>query len=214
VGRIGFTLPRPLWAAGLIYLVLRGMLLGSRFEELCLPAYELTMLGNIAHSAASGWNAPQLAQYYDNCGGHLVCGLLAAPLYALLGHSYLTLKMVPLLFGLCTMGVLWAIVAPRAGRQAAALTVFSFALGPPLLARLSVIALGNHFEGLLPLGVTYLLWLRWVEHEGDARRGILFGLCAGFAVFFYFGALRWLVLLAAGHLYLRGPRRFGAEWLR
>lgn len=111
--------------------MLRARVLSARFDETALPAFELNAIGNLAHAAASGWGGPSLSEYYDNCGGHLVCGLLGSLRFALFGHSYLVLKLVPVLFGLATLALLWAIVAPRAGRQAAALTVFAFALGPP-----------------------------------------------------------------------------------
>lgn len=193
-------------AAVVVYLSLRGAMLAQRFEELCHPGYELTLVGNVAHAAASPWGGLPLSDYFDNCGGHLVCGLLGGPFFALLGESYLTLKLVPLSIGLGALLCLWAILAPRAGRGAAALACLAFALGPPLLARLSVTAMGNHFESLLALFACYWSWLRWCESGGDRRRAWAFGLVAGFSVFFYLGSLLWLALLGLAHLRARGSR--------
>lgn len=197
--------PRGLVVAALVYLALRAALLAGRFDEVSNPAYELTMVGNLAHAVSTGHSALPLSGYFDNCGGHLVSGLLAAPLFLLVDDSYLVLKLVPLLQGLATLLLAWAIVAPRAGRAAATLACAAFALGPPLLARLSVMAMGNHFESLLPTFACYLAWLRWRERAGRAD-ALVFGLVAGVAVFLYFGSLLWLGVLAAAHLRERGAR--------
>jgi hypothetical protein len=199
-------LPLGLAAAALVYLALRGAVLAGRFDEICHPGYELTLVGNIARAASSGWHAPPLAGFFDNCGGHLAFGLLGAPLFALLGDSYLVLKLVPLLVGLGALACLWAILAPRAGRQAATLACLVFALGPPLLTRLSVTAMGNHFESLLPLFACQLAWLRWCESDGRRRHAVAFGLVAGLSLFVYLGSALWLALLVPAHLRLRGVR--------
>ncbi len=206
-------LPRPLALAALVYLSLRALVLLTGFDTQSHPAYELTIVGNVAHAVQSG-NGPPLADFYDNCGGHLVCGLLAAPLYACLGESYLALKLVPLLFGLATLAVVWKLLAPRARPAGAALAVLLLAAGPPTLLRLSLHSMGNHFESLLLFASTYLAWLRWLEGGARPRAGLVFGLCAGFALFFYFGTLLWLFLLALAHLAIRGPRRSLADAAR
>lgn len=197
----------------LVYLALRAALLAWRFDELCNPSFELTMIGNLAHAVSSGRGVLPLSGYFDNCGGHIVSGLLAAPLYLALDDSYLVLKLVPMLQGLLTLLLAWAIVAPRAGRAAATLACIAFALGPPVLARLSVMAMGNHFESLLPTFACYLAWLRWRE-RGARADALLFGLTAGLAVFLYLGSLLWLAVLAAVHLRAAGARATARDALR
>ncbi len=197
----------PLALAAFVYLAVRAWVLLTDFDGNCHPSYELTIVGNIAHACRNGWTGPALSDYYDNCGGHLVCGLLAAPLYALFGESYLTLKLVPLLFGLATLALAWLLLAPRVGRAGAGVAVLFLAAGPPTLMRLSLLSMGSHHEGLLLFAATYLAWLLWLETGARTRAGLVFGLCAGFAVFFYFGTLLWLALLALTHLLVRGPRR-------
>lgn len=80
-----------------------------------------------------------------------------------------------MILGLGALVCLWAILAPRAGRAVATLACLAFALGPPLLTRLSVTAMGNHFESLLVLLACYLAWLRWRESDGSRVRATLEG---------------------------------------
>ncbi len=204
----------PLAAASLVYLALRAALLLTNFDAHCHPPYELALAGNIGHAAQGGWKGLDLQDYYDNCGGHLACGLLAAPLFALLGESYLVLKLVPIGFGLATLVLTWLVLAPRSGRMSAVLVVFLFALGPPTLARLALFALGSHFEALAWIALLYWIWLRWHETELGQTRATVLGVCAGLAVSFYFGVLLWLAVLAMSHVAIRGWRRSLGDGLR
>jgi hypothetical protein len=185
------------------YLIHRGLVLYTAFDTVCIPIYE-TAWGNIAKVATMGWPGAPLDQFYDNCGLHLLTGLLAAPLFALLGSSYLVLKLVPLLLGLGTLLLMWNILDRHFSRTAAGIAVFLFVLGPPTLVKFSMLAMGNHFENLF-----FQMLILWVFYRMHAARNkepwlALFGLVAGFSTFLYFGTPVMLAVLALVHIRIRG----------
>ena len=199
--------PLPLLLALLLYLGFRALVLATNFDAVSIPIYELTNIGNLAHVVVGGWRGAPLQQYYDNCGGHLATGLLAVPFYALFGESYLILKLVPLLLGVAVMGLIWVVLSRWFDRRAAILAVFLFALGPPTLTKYSLLAKGNHFENL-PFQLLCLATFYGLHSSSKKTVWILaHGLCAGFAIFFYFGSMALIALLALTHVAIRGPAR-------
>jgi len=188
-----------------LLLVFRALVLYTNFDVVCIPNYELQM-GNMATHMVEGWRGAPLVQYYDNCGGHLATGVLAAPAYFVMGGSYLALKMVPLFLGLGSLIALWALLARYFDRRAADIAALAFVLGPPTLTKFSMMALGNHFENLLWQLLAWNAFYAMHRGEHSNRRVFLFGLASGFAVFFYFGSLALLMLFGIMHLLIRGPR--------
>ncbi len=196
-------------AALVVYVAYRVLVLATNFDAVSLPVYEL-YFGNIGEILREGWYGPPLSQYYDNCGGHLVLGVLSAPCFALFGSSYLALKLVPLVLGLLTLLLVHRLTSREFGPRSAALASLFFAIGPPTLAKYSMLAKGNHFENLF--FQVLMLWAFYRLHraapDSTARRRALWvlGASAGFAVFFYFGSLILLALLLATHVLVRGIR--------
>jgi len=201
--------PFVLFLAIAIYAIYRGLVLHTNFDAVCVPIYE-QFFGNIGRVAMDGWYGPPLTQYYDNCGGHLVVGLLSAPVFAVFGTSYLALKLIPVVLGLMTLVAIWAIARREFGLRTANLAAIFFAIGPPTLAKYSMLAKGNHFENLffqlLCLGAFYSLHHAQAGSPQRRKRLVIFGLCAGFCIFFYFGSLVLLSLLVVMHLLVRGVR--------
>lgn len=204
----GARFPWIFWLACATYLALRARILFANFDAVAIPNYEVALMGNIARLATSsdGSVGPVLAQYYDNCGGHLVTGLLAIPGYAVFGASYLSLKLVVLLLGLGTLALLWRIAERLFGRKAASVAIFLFALTPPTLVKFSLLAQGNHFENLFFQLLAWALFLRAQAQPDHPRRLFVFGLAAGFSIFFYFGAILLVAILCAMQLGTRGLR--------
>jgi hypothetical protein len=198
----------------LVYALLRGLMLGSDLDEVAIPVYELGAMGNIAHIAQGGWEGAPLAQFFDNCGGHLATGLLAAPLFALLGDTYVALKLVPMALGAITIWIAWCIALRLAGPRAAMWVALLLAIGPPILFKLSLIAMGSHFESLAFQMLALLAWLRWQDAPGSRWRAAAFGVAAGFSVFFYFGSPILLAAIGLSHLALRGLRKSLVDGLR
>jgi len=199
--------PPALLLAVAMYLGLRALVLHGDFDSVCLPNYELTLQGNIAKIASGGWFGPPLHQYYDNCGGHLVTGLFAAPLFAVFGDSYLVLKLVPVLLGLGTLLLIWYALDRWLDRRAAVLAVLLFAVGPPTLTKYSMLAKGNHFENIFFQLSILVLFFRLHTGARSSRRLFATAFAAGFGVFFYFGTLVLLALLCFVHVLVRGPWR-------
>ncbi len=192
--------------AAAVYLAFRALVLHSNFDAVSLPNYELYM-GNIAHIADEGWRGAPLHQYYDNCGGHLVTGIFAIPFFTLCGETYLALKLVPVALGLLTLILIWDVLARWFDPRAAALAAFLFAIAPPTLTKYSMLAKGNHFENLFFQLACVWLFLRLHSSSRKTPWILAFGATAGFAIFFYFGSMAMVALLALTHLCLRGPRR-------
>ena len=199
-------IPRPLILAAALYGLFRAWVLLTAFDAVAIPVYEVPNMGNQAWLLQDGFRGVPWSYFYDNAGGQLLTALLAAPLYAILGPSYLTLKLVPFLMGFVLLGLIWRFLARNVSRTAAVVGVLAFALGPPTLTKYSLLAKGNHFEGLLFLFAPVVLVFE-AHGRADRRPWLLAaGLSAGFAVVVYFGSLLALSLLAPVQLALRGIR--------
>lgn len=193
------------------YLGLRLAVLFTNFDAVAMPSFELGTIGNLAMVVSEGRGGAPIADHFDNVGGHLVVGLLAAPLYALFGPHYWTLKIVPLVLGVGTLILVWRLLSRHFDRRAAVLAVFLFVCAPPVLFKYSVIAKGNHFENLI-----FQLWFLNaffdMHARGVTRRGLLWtGLSAGCAVFVYTGALLTVVAACAVHAFVRRGRQVFAD---
>lgn len=118
----------------------------------------------------------------DFHGGTLVFALLYAPVAALFGASWLSLKALAMALSwaaqLCWMGAL----NRAAGLTAALVFGWLFALAPPLLLTAQLTAWGNHAESHVLLGLG--LWIATSLHGGRAWRCLALGAVFGFAVFF------------------------------
>ncbi len=198
--------PRPLLIAAALYVLFRAWVLTTSFDAVAIPVYEVPNMGNQAWLLQDGFRGVPWSYYYDNAGGQLLTALLAAPLYWLFGASYLILKLVPFLMGLAIMGLIWRFLEGNFNRTAAVIGVLLFALAPPTLTKYSLLAKGNHFEGLLFLFLPVVLVFEASRRERRAPWLLGAGLTAGFAVVVYYGSLLALSLLALAQLRLRGVR--------
>ena len=199
--------PVVLWIACLLYVVVRGLILFTAFDDVCIPIYELPGVGMIPKIALDGWKGAPVQLYYDNCGGLISTGLFAIPFYALFGTTYLTLKLVPATLGFGVLLLLWRYLDRHWSRIAANVGALVFALGPPTLTKYSLLAKGNHFENLF-FQLVVLTAFAAVQMRPERRlRLFAFGASCGFAIFTYFGSLAIVGLTSLLHLVLRGPLR-------
>ncbi|MEM1451942.1 MAG: hypothetical protein AAF957_02980 [Planctomycetota bacterium] len=196
--------PGPLLLAALVYVLYRAWVVTTAFDAVAIPVYEVPNMGNQAWLLADGYRGVPWHYFYDNAGGQLLTGLLAAPLYALFGPTYLSLKLVPFLLGLGLLALVWRFLDRQAGRTAATLGAFAFALAPPTLSKYSLLAKGNHFEGLFFLFLPVVLAFESIGRERRAPWLFATGVAAGFAVAVYFGSLLTLALLLLALLRVRG----------
>ncbi|MEZ6014225.1 MAG: glycosyltransferase family 39 protein [Planctomycetota bacterium] len=196
-----------LYVALALYFGARVVVLLTGFDEVAIPVYEVPSMGNAAWLASTGWRGVHWSASYDNAGGQVLTAWLAAPLYALFGNRYVVLKLVPLLLGALLLVMIWRVVLRVHGARAANIAALAFALAPPLLFKYSLLAKGNHFEGLF--FVFAPIWLLF-EGEGRPHRWrfvALAGVAAGVAVSVYIGSLATLAALLPAVLLLGGWRR-------
>jgi 4-amino-4-deoxy-L-arabinose transferase-like glycosyltransferase len=197
-----------------LYVGTRLAALLTNVDEVAVPVYEVPSMGTAAWLAATGWRGVPWSACYDNAGGQLLTAWLAAPLYALLGQSYVALKLVPFLLGAGLLVLVWRTVQRAFGTRAANISGLFVALAPPLLFKYSLLAKGNHFEGLCFVFVP--VWL-WIEAEGRPRRArwmAAVGLAAGLAVSVYVGSLATLAALGLALALTRPPRETLRDTLR
>lgn len=190
-----------------VYVGLRVSILITAFDSVAIPNYELGTIGNLAKVIVEGRGGAPHALHFDNVGGHLVVGWLAAPLYGLLGDRYVVLKLVPFLLGIGTMLLIWRLCRRHFDDRTAILAVFLFALPPPTLCKFSLIAQGNHFENVF-FQLLFLNAFFDVHANPESKRGlVMLGLSAGLAMFVYTGALLLIAITAVAHVSVLGARR-------
>jgi hypothetical protein len=200
------ALPLGLFAAALLYVALRWLIVDTAFDKVALWMYETYPMGTQAELAIRGVDYP-LRFYYDNAAGQILAGFLTVPSFLVFGPTYLALKVVPFVLGLLTLFLLYFFLRSNFGRRAANLGAFLFTLGPPTLVKYSVICSGNHFENLFFSLLAIACFYRLQAKPESARRRFAAGLSAGFALFVFLGALIPIGILAGMHAGLRGLRR-------
>jgi hypothetical protein len=142
-------------------------------------------------------------QYREFCGGCTANALIAAPLMAAFGPTWLVWKLVPIAYGAMLLAV-GARALRRELGEPAALAFAALCLLPPRAAlHLSLVGWGNHMEagavgtaGLLLLGAG----------PASARRAMGAGLVLGIAVWIGFSGA-WAPLAALAWLGLTGQAR-------
>jgi len=126
------------------------------------------------------------ADHYQ--GGSLVIGIMAVPLFSLLGASFETLKLVPLSFTLATT-VLWCILLWRAlGPPTAAIDAWLLVLGPPLAQVYQVVAMGSHAESAFFTAAGFLLVCEISAGALSRFLPFLLGLVGGLGLWFCYTA--------------------------
>lgn len=196
-----------------LHVALRWIWLDRAFDHVVFPMYELYVSGTVGRILELGLEQP-LGIHYDNSAGYFINGALAAPLFAAFGASYLTFKLVPLLYGVGVILLLFGWVRGLLGERAALGAALLFALGPTeLLQKYSVIGTGNHFENLFYLTASLWAFDAAMRRTGQAtapRAWLLAGFTAGLNVFVFLGAVIPVGCMAGVHLLARGLR----PWLR
>ncbi|MDE0890842.1 MAG: glycosyltransferase family 39 protein [Planctomycetota bacterium] len=191
-----------------VYALLRALLLYTAFDETVMPQYELYPMGTIPKILSGAGHIP-IQFHYDNAAGQLFTGVVAWPIYALIGESYLALKLVPALLGVGGLIFLHLFLRENFSARAANIGALFFALGPvPTMMKYSVFAGGNHFEHI-PFAI-FTLWCFYRLHRehggGDRRWLFITGVAMGFQLFILLGAAIPIALLGFMHLGLRGVR--------
>jgi hypothetical protein len=149
-------------------------------------------------------------------GGSLVMGLVAVPLFALLGDSVFVLHLatLPFLAGLAV--ATWALVHRHFEEGAALLAMALVLFSPYSASRLALVAWGDNVQVPLFMALALLLAAP-LARGGEPRpwRVGLLGFVAGFGVYYHYHfviplALLGLLLLAADRAWLRRPVTWAA----
>ncbi|HTF88770.1 MAG TPA: glycosyltransferase family 39 protein [Planctomycetota bacterium] len=156
----------------------------------------------------------QLAYRYFEGGGFVVSHLDALA-FSLFGESLLAIKLVALAIGSAMLAVGWRLAERLGGRNAARVLALLLVFAPASAQKLSLLALGSHFQSLLFLALvldaaTQIIALR------DQRpwTWLRLGLVAGFGLYFsYQLALTLAVCAVALATCLRGELLRKATWL-
>jgi hypothetical protein len=159
------------------------------------PLYDREELytGTAAEAMRLGLPLPLSAYRFMAYGsGSLVVSLLARPVYALCGPTYLAFKLIPLLVSLLG-GLCWFLVV-RAWRGPRAAFAFGllYALAPPVLVRTALIAKGDHAEAMAITGAVLLLATQAAFAAARPRRcafAAAAGVVAGLGVYFTYSTV-------------------------
>ena len=198
----------------ILFLTLRLSVLFSYMDKL----YEEEELyrGTIAREIIRGPLIP-LGEYLDYKveyfpGGTLVVGILAVPFFLLFGPSYISLKLVGLMFSLGTF-ILWFFFLDKFfNRRTAVLSALFFIFCTPFYAKMSLITWGAHPESnfftILSLMIFYAIFFgkKAANLEDKTRQFFILGLVAGFAVWFV--QTYFLTVLFIGLCWFGFERRF------
>lgn len=138
-------------------------------------------------------------QYAHFFGGATLCGIFAAPLFAVFGAKLWALKLAAIAFHLIALGFGIALVDRWVSRRAAMFFGLLFAIAPPGYSLLTTVAWGSHVEsGMFALLCSFLfLELRdsGPQFKARALRRFTLGACAGFSIWFNYSCLIFLAVL-------------------
>ncbi|MEM8710223.1 MAG: glycosyltransferase family 39 protein [Planctomycetota bacterium] len=184
-----------------LYVGLRFWILATAFDAVAIPVYEIATIGSYSWTLSGGVPLLPWADHYDNAGAQILTSWLAALSYGLFGASYLALKLVPLTFGVVLLALVGRLLARFVSGRAALLGMLSVAVAPPIVTKYSMLAKGNHFEGLTLLFLALLLALE-VPRDSPRRRAWVVGtgFALGFAISMYFGAILTAAVLSVAWL--------------
>jgi len=150
--------------AAAVYVALRALVLYTAFDQVAMTQYEMFPMGTIPRIACVEGGLP-VAKVYDNAAGQLLTGVLAIPSYALVGPSFLALKLVPFALGLGALAVVWALLREHFDARAASFGALLFAVGLYMsLAKRNFVGVLMGIELMLnAVNLTFVAFSRFVE---------------------------------------------------
>lgn len=202
-----------LLSAVLAHTVLRALVLHTAFDSVAVWMYELAPMGTLAETVLRRIPVPAHL-FYANAGGQVLAGYASIPAFALLGSSYLALKVVPFLLGLGTLLLVHAYLRAAFGPTAGVLGAWFVALAPTTFFKYSLVCSGNHPENVFLCAAVLVLFQRL--HASGIGSGRLFrlGAVAGLSLSNSLGSAIVLAILGAMHVRLRGSRLAARDLVR
>jgi len=192
-----------------LFLILRLAVLFSSLDKIYEP--EELYRGTITREIIQGPLIP-LWEYLDYkveyfCGGVLTVGIMAVPFFLVFGQTYISLKLVGLLFALGTF-ILWYLFLERVSNlKTAVICAFLFIFCIPFYTKTSLITWGEHPESnfftILSVFIFYLIFFETDKKEDNITglyknnvwRFFFLGLIAGFSLWFVYTYLITLLFI-------------------
>lgn len=153
--------------------------------------------GNVAQEVLDGPLLPLVDYAYAPFfGGSVVVGVVAAPLFAVLGPNVFALKLASILHQALAVACLVLILDRYASRRAAWLGGLLLALPPPGYTAISILAWGSHCEVNALVLLAIWLGMRALEAGRAARwRHLSCGVVCGFSLYYDYASLVGLLAL-------------------
>ena len=181
-----------IFSLSLLFILSRLIPLFLNFEPFIME--EERYNGTIALEVLNGLKMPLFYyQHQPYAPGAMVVGLLSTPFFFIFGSSYISLKIIALIFSTGSF-ILWYLFLNKFFKQRVAIIASSFfILSPPNNIKFSLLALGNHYEinffTILSLFLFYIIFFPddSSQKESGKNKGIeffLLGLVSGFACYF------------------------------
>lgn len=120
--------------------------------------------------------------------GCVLFGLLLTPVYACFGASAIALKGLALAWNGLAVALLVKLFADLGRRGAAIAATLVFVLAPPMLVKISTVALASHLDSMLFFVLALTCAARFVRSPGTGA-AMRFGLVVGLAGYFHLQAL-------------------------
>lgn len=142
--------------------------------------------GVIAQELIDGLKFPLIDYRPDDYhGGSLVVGVMAVPLFLLLGPNLIALKLVALAFSLASFILVYHFCRKYFGLRTALMACGLWILCPPGVSQTALFTFGTHSESvLLTFSALLLLYRLLFEQKGGLFHYAVLGLICGFGFWF------------------------------
>jgi len=165
----------------ILYLAVRaGVTLCS--ERLIFQGEE-PYIGIVARGIIEGWAKPLLDfQVCPHFGGSIINSILVVPFFVLIGQSYLSLRIVSILFHLTGLVFLFFLMARHFNVRSAFLSCLLYVFSPPLLTARSLIFNGSHAELVVWNIMIFYVFFNLIDRQSRKSNYIILGILSGFAL--------------------------------
>lgn len=166
-------------------------------EQLCFSDFDETEVGILTKDLLDGLVAP-VSDYLLHTNGFLVEGFLLLPFFKLGGKTLLMIRVFALLISLLTLLAAVRLARRTSGTSASVIAMGFFLFGTEAFFRLGASSRPSHKEFCLLLFCQLLVFAETFRRNDffSNRRAFLFGLLAGFGLFFSWQNTPVLVALA------------------
>ena len=193
----------------IILIILSILLLYTRFFYLpkslyiSSPVYNNEPLwhGTMAKDLIDGLKGSSFFEYqytgYE--GGSLLAGFLTVPFFIIFGDSFFSLSLVPILFALGTLIILYLFLLKYFGHIVAFIAGLLFVFTPRMFVFRQVCAYADHVEAIFFTFLMLYLFFEIFMADKRKKKTFLFasfGLVSGFAIYYFYNTVIAFVVCA------------------